>query len=80
MDTLLLLLMIGIYGVIPLFCVVQILRIGSQMERDMDIIYDSFDKRLDIIQNSFERSMKIETEILDRIEGNTVDNPPSIEH
>jgi hypothetical protein len=68
MDALYIFLTLIIYGVIPLFCVVQIIRIGRELEREMDLIYDNFDKRMDIMQTEFERSLQMESDFLDKVE------------
>ena len=68
MDALYIFLTLIIYGVIPLFCVVQIIRIGRELEREMDLIYDNFDKRMDLMQTEFERSLQMESDFLDKVE------------
>ena len=68
MDALYIFLTLIIYGVIPLFCVVQIIRIGRELEREMNLIYDNFDKRMDLMQTEFERSLQMESDFLDKVE------------
>ena len=68
MDALYIFLTLIIYGVIPLFCVVQIIRIGRELEREMNLIYDNFDKRMDLMQTEFERSLQMEADFLDKVE------------
>ena len=68
MDALYIFLTLIIYGVIPLFCVVQIIRIGRELEREMDLIYDNFDKRMDLMQAEFEHSLQMESDFLDKVE------------
>ena len=68
MDALYIFLTLIIYGVIPLFCVVQIIRIGRELEREMNLIYDNFDKRMDLMQSEFERSLQMESDFLDKVE------------
>ena len=68
MDALYIFLTLLISGVIPLFCVVQIIRIGRELEREMNLIYDNFDKRMDLMQTEFERSLQMESDFLDKVE------------
>ena len=68
MDALYIFLTLVIYGVIPIFCVVQIIRIGRELEREMDLIYDNFDKRMDLMQAEFEYSLQMESDFLDKVE------------
>jgi hypothetical protein len=47
----------------------MIYRIGEQLERDMNNIYENFEKRMELEQNRFERSLQVESDILDGMEG-----------
>lgn len=69
MDALILFLLSFFYVGLPIYCAVMIYRIGEQLERDMNNIYENFEKRMELEQNRFERSLQVESDILDGMEG-----------
>ena len=68
MDALMLFLFSFVYVGLPLYCAVMIYRIGRQLERDMDLIYDNFEKRLELDHAFFKARLGVETDILETIE------------
>lgn len=68
MDALMLFLFSFIYAGLPLYCAVMIYRIGRQLERDMDLIYDNFEKRLELDFAFFKDRLGVEADIPETIE------------
>lgn len=68
MDALMLFLFSFVYVALPLYCAVMTFRIGRQLERDMDRIYDNFERRLERDHAFFKARLGVETDILETIE------------
>ena len=68
MDAFMLFLFSFVYVGLLLYCAVMTFRIGRQLERDMDRIYDSFERRLERDHAFFKARLGVKTDILETTE------------